>query len=237
MISIPNVAMVQAAGLGTRMRPLTEALPKPLVQVGGQALIDHVLDRLALGGVARAVVNVHHLPALMRAHLGGRTRPAITVSDESGELLDTGGSLAKARPVLGEKPFFIANSDMIWRDWRGNALHRLAERFDDEKMDVLLLLQTTAGAIGYTGMGDFEMAPEGQVSWRDERVVSPFVYTGLQVMHPRLLDDCPKGRFPMRWLWDRALEAGRMYGIRHDGDWMEVGTPDQLAVAEAALNG
>jgi len=237
MIPVPRVAMVQAAGLGTRMRPLTLQTPKPLLKVGGKALIDHVLDRLSEGGVRRAVVNLHHFPDQVRQHLVGRTKPEVVFSDESAELLNTGGSLARARPLLTAAPFYIANSDMIWRDWQGNALHRLAERWEDKEMDALLLLQSCTSAIGYAGLGDFTADAAGRLTWRDERSVAPFVYTGLQLLHPRLLDNCPAGPFPMRLLWDRALEAGRFFGIRHDGDWMEVGTPDQLATAEAAQNG
>lgn len=237
MIPVPTIAMVQAAGLGTRMRPLTLETPKPLIKVGGKALIDHVLDKLAEGGVRRAVVNLHHFPDQMRHHLAGRTAPEIVFSDESAELLNTGGSLVKARPLLGGGPFFVANSDMIWRDWLGNAMHRLAQRWDENEMDALLLLQSCTSAVGYAGLGDFTADAAGRLAWRDQRSVAPFVFTGLQILHPRLLADCPAGPFPMRRLWDKALEAGRFFGIRHDGDWMEVGTPDQLATAEAALHG
>ena len=235
MIPVPKIAMVQAAGLGTRMRPLTLETAKPLVKVGGKALIDHVLDKLAEGGMRRAVVNLHHFPDQVRSHLAGRTAPEIVFSDESAELLNTGGSLVKARPLLGDGPFFVANSDMIWRDWHGSSPHRLAEAWDDAKMDALLLMQTTVFAIGYEGMGDYEMASDGRLTRRDQRIVSPFVFTGVQILHPRLFEKCPKGSFSLNRLYDRAQEAGRLFGLRHYGDWMDVGTHYGLAEAEKEL--
>ena len=235
MIAVPQTAMVLAAGLGTRLRPLTLTVPKCLVKVGGKPLIDHTLDKLAIAGVARAVVNLHHLPDPVRAHLAGRASPAITFSDETDRLLETGGGLVRALPLLGDAPFLSVNADILWRDFNGNALHRLARHWTDETMDALLLLQATIGAIGYGGMGDFTMATDGRLSRRDSRVIAPFVFTGVQILHPRLFRDAPQGPFSLNILYDRAASAGRLHGIRHDGDWMDCGTPDALAAAEQAL--
>ncbi len=234
-MNVPRIAMVLAAGLGTRLRPLTDDRPKPLVEVGGQTLLDRTLDRLAEVGVERAVVNLHYKPDMVRAHLAKRTSPAITLSDETGLLLETGGGVAKALPLLGTEPFLVVNSDMIWRDWHGSSLHRLAEAWDNAKMDALLLMQTSVFAIGYEGMGDFEMAADGKLARRDQRMVSPFVFTGVQILHPRLFENCPSGAFSLNRLYDKAQNAGRLYGLRHYGDWMDVGTHYGLAEAEKEL--
>ncbi len=228
-------AMVLAAGLGKRMRPLTDTLPKPLVQVAGKALIDHVLDKLADAGVAQAVVNVHHRADQIEAHLKSRTRPRIVISDERGELLDTGGGIVKALPHLGSGPFFHMNSDTLWLEGVTPNLSRLAEQFDVSSMDILLLLASTATSIGYEGRGDFNMAPDGRLSRRAERQVAPFVYAGAAVLSPAIFADAPKGAFSLNRLFDRAAEAGRLYGLRLDGTWMHVGTPAAIQAAEAAI--
>jgi MurNAc alpha-1-phosphate uridylyltransferase len=237
MIAMPKIAMVLAAGLGLRMRAVSTTLPKPLISVGGQALIDRTLDRLADAGIERAVVNLHYKGDAIRAHLARRTVPAIVFSDESDRLLETGGGVAKALPLLGEGAFLVVNSDIVWRDALGNSLKELARQFDETAMDALLLLQPTVGAIGYSGAGDFRLCPEGRLLRRDEREVAPFVFTGVQILHPRLFAGCPAGPFSLNLLYDRAIAAGRLYGLRHQGDWMDVGTPDGLKAAEAALNG
>ncbi len=228
-------AMVLAAGLGTRMRPLTDTLPKPLVPVAGKPLLDHVLDRLADAGVETAVVNVHHMAALIEKHLQGRTRPKIAISDERGELLDTGGGVVKALPLLGDHPFFHMNSDTAWIEGVTPNLTRLAAQFDPKQMDMLLLLASTTGSIGYEGRGDFAMAPDGRLSRRAEREVVPFVYAGAAVLSPKLFTDAPKGKFSLNKLFDRAIEAGRMFGLRLEGTWMHVGTPAAIKAAEAAI--
>jgi MurNAc alpha-1-phosphate uridylyltransferase len=228
-------AMVLAAGLGKRMRPLTDTLPKPLVQVAGKALIDHVLDKLADAGVAQAVVNVHHRADQIEAHLKSRTRPRIVISDERGELLDTGGGIVKALPHLRSGPFFHMNSDTLWLEGVTPNLSRLAEQFDVSSMDILLLLASTATSIGYEGRGDFNMAPDGRLSRRAERQVAPFVYAGAAVLSPAIFADAPKGAFSLNRLFDRAAEAGRLYGLRLDGTWMHVGTPAAIQAAEAAI--
>jgi N-acetyl-alpha-D-muramate 1-phosphate uridylyltransferase len=234
---MPKTAMVLAAGLGLRMRAVSATLPKPLIAVGGKALIDRTLDRLRDSSVERAVVNLHYKGSAIRSHLATRKSPAIIFSDESDRLLETGGGVAKALPQLGAEAFFVVNSDIIWRDAQGDSLAGLARRFDEAAMDALLLLQPTVGAIGYSGAGDFHLCPEGQVQRRDEREVAPFVFTGVQILHPRLFANCPPGAFSLNLLYDRAIAAGRLYGLRHQGDWMDVGTPDGLKAAEAALGG
>jgi MurNAc alpha-1-phosphate uridylyltransferase len=231
----PKSAMVLAAGLGLRMRPLTDTLPKPLVPVAGKALIDHVLDRLAAAQVERAVVNIHYLADVMPRHLAGRARPRIVLSDERGLLLGTGGGVARALPELGEAPFFHINSDTIWIDGVRPNLDRLAESFDPSAMDALLLLAPTAGSIGYSGRGDFAMAPDGRLSKRNEREVAPFVYAGAAILSPALFTNAPAGEFALTALFDRAARSGRLHGLRLEGLWMHVGTPDAVAQAEAAI--
>ena len=227
--------MVLAAGLGTRMRPLTDRIPKPLVPVSGKPLIDHVLDRLADAGVARAVVNVHYMAEQIEQHLAYRTRPQIVISDERGLLLGTGGGVARALPQLGQAPFFHINSDTIWIDGVQPNLARLAETFDPDTMDALLLLAPTAGSIGYTGRGDFAMAADGRLQKRPEQEVSPFVYAGAAILSPALFTDAPSGDFSLTTLFDHAAAAGRLHGLRLEGLWMHVGTPESVAAAEAAI--
>jgi MurNAc alpha-1-phosphate uridylyltransferase len=232
---VPRHAMVLAAGLGLRMRPLTNDTPKPLVTVGGKPLIDHVLDRLAAAGVETAVVNVHYLADKVVRHLAGRRAPKISISDERGELLDTGGGVVKALPVLGAAPFFHLNSDTIWIDGVKPNLVRLAEIFDPARMDALLLLAATSTSVGYAGRGDFAMAPDGRLSRRSEREVAPFVYAGVAILNPALFAAAPSGPFSLNALFDRAIEAGRLHGLRLEGVWMHVGTPEAIATAEAAI--
>ena len=229
-------AMVLAAGLGTRMRPLTDALPKPLVQVAGRALIDHVLDRLADAGVETAVVNVHHMADQIEAHLKGRTRPRIEISDERGVLLDTGGGVVKALPRLGPAPFLHMNSDTLWIEGVTPNLPQLAASFDPTRMDILLLLASTTASIGYEGRGDFAMAPDGRLARRAERQVAPFVYAGAAMLSPAQFTDAPTGKFSLNTMFDRAIESGRLYGQRLEGTWMHVGTPAAIQAAEAAIS-
>lgn len=229
-------AMVLAAGLGTRMRPLTDALPKPLVKVAGKALLDHVLDRLADAGVETAVVNVHRMADQIENHLKGRKRPKIEISDERGELLDTGGGIVKALKLLGPEPFLHMNSDTLWIEGVTPNLPQLAASFDPARMDILLLLASTTASIGYEGRGDFIMAPDGRLSRRAERQVAPFVYAGAAMLSPAPFADAPKGKFSLNTMFDRAIEAGRLYGQRLEGTWMHVGTPAAIAAAEAAIS-
>jgi MurNAc alpha-1-phosphate uridylyltransferase len=221
----PRRAMVLAAGIGTRMRPLTERRPKPLVEVAGKALLDHVLDRLADANVERAVVNVHHFAELMERHLAQRKKPQIVISDERGLLLGTGGGVVKALPDLGAAPFYHLNSDTLWIDGVKPNLARLADAFEPAAMDALLLLAPTTGSIGYAG----------RLRRRGEREVAPFVYAGAAILSPALFADPPPHEFPLTEMFDRAGEAGRLYGLRLEGLWMHVGSPDAIAMAEAAI--
>jgi MurNAc alpha-1-phosphate uridylyltransferase len=231
----PTRAMVLAAGLGTRMRPLTDTLPKPLVPVAGRALLDHVLDRLADAGVTTAVVNVHYKADLIEAHLKGRTRPAIQISDERGELLDTGGGVVKALPLLGDQPFFHMNSDTLWIESVTPNLTRLGEQFDPARMDILLLLASTTASLGYEGRGDFAMAPDGSLKRRGEREVAPFIYAGAAILAPAQFAGMKAEKFSLNRLFDRAIANGRMFGQRLEGTWMHVGTPQAIQQAEAAM--
>jgi N-acetyl-alpha-D-muramate 1-phosphate uridylyltransferase len=233
--SPPKRAMVLAAGLGTRMRAFNGQIPKPLVQVGGKPLIDYVLDRLADEGVERAVVNVHHLADQIEQHLSHRARPKIVISDERAELLGTAGGVIKALPQLGPAPFFHVNSDTIWIDGVKPNLGRLAAAFDAGRMDALLLLAPTATSIGYTGRGDFSMGPDGVLVRRGEREVVPFVYAGAAILTPAFFAGAAPGPSSMTPLFDRAAEAGRLCGLRLEGVWMHVGTPDAIKAAEEAI--
>lgn len=231
----PRCAMVLAAGSGTRMRPITERIPKPLVKVGGRALIDHVLDRLAAIGVESAVVNVHHLADQIERHLAGRRAPKILISDERKELLDTGGGVAKALPLLGTRPFFHVNSDTIWIEGVRPNLGRLAEAFDESRSDALLLLAPAASSIGYEGRGDYLLAADGQIKRRFEQETVPFVYAGAAILSPALFADAPSGAFSLVRLFDRASERRRLHGLLLEGTWMHVGTPAAIADAESAI--
>ncbi|MDI1345061.1 MAG: nucleotidyltransferase family protein [Pseudolabrys sp.] len=235
MSVVPQTAMVLAAGFGQRMRPLTDTMPKPLVKVAGKALLDHVLDRLADVGVTRAVVNVHYLAEQIERHVAARNVPRVTISDERGVLLDTGGGVVKALPLLGDAPFFHINSDTIWIDGVTPNLTRLAESFDPATMDALLLLAPGAGSIGYAGRGDFLMASDGRLRARPERDIAPFVYAGAAILSPRLFDGAPQGAFSLTQLFARAIESGRLHGLRLEGLWMHVGTPEAIAEAERAI--
>ena len=232
---MPKSAIVLAAGLGTRMRPYNGHIPKPLVAVGGKCLIDYGLDRLADAGVERAVVNVHHLADAIERHLAARQKPRIVISDERGELLGTGGGIAKALRQLGEAPFFLVNSDTLWLDGVKPNFARLAENFDPRSMDALLLLAPTAGSLGYEGRGDYAMLPDGRLQRRAEQEVVPFIYAGAAILSPALFAAAPASAFPLTQLFDRAGEAGRLFGLRLEGTWMHVGTPEAVAAAETAL--
>jgi MurNAc alpha-1-phosphate uridylyltransferase len=227
--------MVLAAGLGTRMRPLTEKIPKPLVKVAGKTLLDHILDRLAAAGVEAAVVNVHHFAEQMETHLAARTRPCIILSDERGQLLGTGGAVVKALPQLGDAPFFHVNADTLWIDSGMPNLTRLAAAFDAATMDALLLLAPVEASIGYAGRGDFTMAADGRLKRRGDQEVAPYVFAGAAILSPALFEAAPQGEFALTMLFDRAAKAGRLHGLRLEGLWMHVGTPDAIAAAEAAI--
>jgi N-acetyl-alpha-D-muramate 1-phosphate uridylyltransferase len=235
MPTTPRTAMVLAAGLGERMRPLTDRMPKPLVPVAGRPLIDHVLDRLAAAGIERAVVNVHYLADQIERHLKSRTAPAIVISDERSSLLNTGGGVVKALGAIGSEPFVHVNSDTIWIDGVKPNLERLAEAFDAAHMDALLLLAPVSTSIGYAGRGDFTMAADGRLTRRGERDVTPFVYAGVAILRPELFKDAPAGAFSLTALFERAAAVGRLHGLRMEGVWMHVGTPEAIQEAEAAI--
>ena len=233
-MSAPKTAMVLAAGLGTRMRPLTDDRPKALVEVGGRALIDHVLDRLADAGVTRTVVNVHWFADRLEAHLAPRTHPAVVISDERGELLETGGGLKKAAPLLGHDPVFVANIDSVWID-RGDALGDLIRLWNPETMDAALLLARREGSIGFEGDGDFFLGDDARLMFRGEAASAPFAYMGIHICRPDYADDGPDGPFSLSPLWRKSAVAGRLFGCVLDGDWMHVGDPDARNQAEARL--
>ena len=227
----PKKAMVLAAGFGTRMKPVTDTLPKPLIQVDGRCLIDHALDRLEAAGVKEAVVNTHHLADQVENHLGGRQKPKILLSPED-DLLDTGGGIAKALPLLGDKHFFVVNVDAFLLNGPYDALTRLADTWNEDAMDGLLLLHSTVEAYGYTGRGDFCADGDGRLTRRPETAVTPWLHTGIQILHPRLFKGAPRGAFSLNLLYDQAIEAERLYGAVHDGEWFHVGTPEGLEKAE-----
>ncbi|NJM49627.1 MAG: nucleotidyltransferase family protein [Sphingomonadales bacterium] len=228
--------MVMAAGLGTRMRPLTNDRPKPLVMVAGKTLIDHSLDKLHEAGVSDIVVNIHYLPEMVTAHLAEKAMDfKITISDESEQLLETGGGLIKALPFLGEDPFFCINSDNIWTENGGIALQKLVGAWDAEHMDALLLVVPVAGAHNHQGAGDFYLSEDGRLERRGERENAPFIYTGIQMISHRLLRDPPKGAFSTNILWTRAIDEGRLYGFVHSGEWFDIGSPGAIAPTEARL--
>jgi N-acetyl-alpha-D-muramate 1-phosphate uridylyltransferase len=235
-MKVPGTAMVMAAGLGTRMRPLTNDRPKPLVEVGGKPLIDYAFDKLRLAGVGKAVVNIHYLPAMMEAYLGaGIAGLDITVSDERDLLLETGGGLVKALPLIDDDPFFAINSDAIWTDGQLDALTRLAESWDYERMDALLLLVPRENAHHHRGKGDFFLSDEGQLIRRGEHDSAPYVYTGVQLISKRLLRDAPDGPFSTNILWDRAIAEGKAFGLIHEGLWFDIGSPAAIAPTQEAL--
>ncbi|MGH6817636.1 MAG: nucleotidyltransferase family protein [Methylovirgula sp.] len=232
---MPDKAMVFAAGLGTRMRPLSEHIPKPLIKVGGKALIDHALDRFAAAGVSSAVVNLHHCADEIETHLAARRAPKILISDERGKLLDQGGGIKKALPQLGDEAHFICNTDSFWIEGPRANLDRLAAGWDPEQMDILLLVAAAATSIGVDWLGDFTMDPRGRLGRREERRVAPFVYTGVGIIKPSLFADAPDGAFRLAPYFFKAAEKGRLFGARLDGIWLHIGTPQALEEAERLI--
>jgi MurNAc alpha-1-phosphate uridylyltransferase len=231
----PETAMVFAAGLGTRMRPISDALPKPLIPVGGKPLIDHMLDRLADAGVHKAVVNVHYRADQIEAHLVVRAAPRIVISDERSELLDQGGGIKKALAEFGDAPFFICNTDALWIESARSNLRRFAAAWDPDRMDVFLLVAAAATSIGVDWPGDFTMDAEGRLTRREERLVAPFVYAGVGIVKPQLFAGVAEDVFKLAPFFFAAAERGRLYGLRLDGSWLHVGTPDAIGAAERAI--
>ncbi len=235
-VSVPQRAMVMAAGLGLRMRPLTENKPKALIDVGGKKLVDWALDALAQAEVPEAIVNHHYLGGQVIEHLATRpAAPRITLSDETDLLLETGGGVVKALPLLGASPFYVINADVVWTDGREDTLRRMAAAWDRERMDALLLLAPKTRAIGFDGPGDFFLEPDGQLRRRAPAPESPWIYGGVQIVSPRLFRDPPEGPFSTNVVWNRANAEGRLFGIEHDGWWLHIGSPDGRDKAEAFL--
>lgn len=224
-----------AAGLGKRMRPLTATTPKPLIEVAGKSLIDHGLDRLEDAGVEEVIVNVHYLADLVEVHVGRRDAPRVIVSDERGALLDTGGGIKRVLPQLGDEPFFLMNSDSFWIEGVRPNLRLLTEGWDDARMDALLLVSSTVPAVGYDGCGDFLLDAAGHLTRRRAPAIAPFAYAGAAILHPRLFADAPEGSFSLNRLFDAAIENGRLFGVRMEGIWLHVGTPDAISAAETAI--
>lgn len=235
MMSAPTRAMIMAAGLGTRMRPLTLTRPKPLVEVAGKAMIDHAIDRLKAAGVTQFVVNLHYLADMLQDHLKKRSDVEIVFSDETEGLLGTGGGIVKALHYFEGEPFFVHNSDTLWIEGYGVALDRMTALWDATRMDALLLLAPLIGSMGYEGRGDFLMDAAGHLSRVPTGRVSPFAYPGVQIVHPRLFDNAPEGTFSVNILWDRAIEQKRLFGQRLEGMWMHVGTPQAVIEAEEKI--
>ena len=233
MSETPRTAMVLAAGLGKRMRPITDTMPKPLVKIAGKSLIDWGLDALAEAGVESAVVNVHYLPDQLVSHVSGRAKPAIEISDERDALLDSGGGIVRALPELGSSPFFVLNADTFWIDGEDSSLRRLALAWNDTEMDILLMLARLDQATGHSGGTDFLLASDGRLA-RAKGDPQGLIYAGAAIVHPRIFADAPTGAHSLNVEFDRALAAGRLYGMVLDGDWITVGTPDAIAPAEAA---
>jgi len=234
MTPSPRSAMVLAAGLGTRLRPVTDTVPKPLVEINERSLLDHAIDRLELVGVEHVVVNVHYKAAMVAAQLAGRNHPRIEISQEP-ELLETGGGVARALPLLGDF-FFVVNADVFWLDSKDHALLRLAAAFDPAHMDAVLLLQRTVAAVGYEGSGDYFCDPLGRPRRRREREVAPYLFAGVQLLHRRLFDGTSYRVFSLVRLYDRAEEAGRLHAIVHDGEWYHIGTPEGLKATRDRLS-
>jgi MurNAc alpha-1-phosphate uridylyltransferase len=237
--AVPEVAMVMAAGLGKRMRPLTATRPKPLVEVAGKSLIDHCFDRLRAAGVRKAVVNVHYLADALEAHLNNRVQGIeIAVSDEREQLLETGGGLVKALPMIDADPFLVVNSDNLWVDGPMDSLRLLASNWDGSRMDALLLLVPLARAYCHKGQGDFHMSATGDLRRREPGCVAPFVYTGIQIVSKRLLEgEHPGGAFSTNVFWSQAIEKGRLFGAVHQGLWFDVGAPENIRKTEEILAG
>jgi MurNAc alpha-1-phosphate uridylyltransferase len=234
-MTTPRIGMVLAAGRGERLRPITDTLPKPLVEIDGRPLLDHAIDRLEAAGVSKVVVNTHHLGDLIIEHLAARQVPEIVISEEE-EALETGGAIKRALPLLGPDPFFVVNGDSLWLDGRLSPLTRLAQRFDGETMDAILLLQRTATAVGYDeGLGDFFLDQLGLPRRRREGEVSPYLYAGVQLISPRVFADAPDGPFSVNRIWDAAIAAGRLRAIVHDGTWYHVSTPTGLGLVTERL--
>lgn len=236
MTAVPRRAMVLCAGLGLRLLPLTSDRPKALVEVGGKALVDWTLDALAEAGVSEAVVNHHYLGDKLLGHLAKRRGgPNLLYSDETDLLMDTGGGVVKALPMLGDGPFFIINADVVWTDGVQNTLHRMAQAWDPERMDALLLVAPTERTVGFGGPGDFFIEPDGRLRRRKPAPTAPTIYASIQITTAAAFADAPEGPFSNNVMWDRALASGRLHGLVHDGWWLDSGTIEGRDKAEEFL--
>ncbi len=231
----PKKAMILAAGLGTRMRPITDTTPKPLIKVHGKSMLDHALDSLKRSGVEEVVLNVHYLADQIEDHIRARTDMKIEISDERDQLLDSGGGIAKALPILGDDPFYLLNADSFWVEGCKPNLLRMAELWDKDEMDILLLLSSMATAVGFGSLGDFTMDADGRLERRTENNVAPFAYAGAAILDPSIFNDAPAGPFSLNRQFDEALEKQRLFGLRLEGLWLHVGTPEAIHEAEAAI--
>jgi MurNAc alpha-1-phosphate uridylyltransferase len=227
--------MIMAAGFGTRMRPLTNKIPKPLVKVQGRALIDHVMDRLVAAGVKTIVVNIHYMGDQIKAHVEKRKDVEIVISDETDAILDSGGGIFKALPHFKGEPFYHANADTVWVEGASHALERLKAAWNPAEMDALMLLASTVTTVCYDGRGDFMMDAEGRLSRVPEGRISPFVWMSMEILHPRLFDGMQPGKFSINPLWDKAIAKGRLYGQRLDGVWMHIDRPEAIKRSEEYL--
>lgn len=232
---IPKTAMVLSAGFGKRMRPLTDTMPKPMVPLNGIPLIGHTMNRLVDVGVERVIVNLHYLGEQIQDYLADENRLEVVFSEEV-ELLETGGGVKHALPLIGSEPFYVINSDAFWLDGYENSLRRLAREWHEDTMDVLLMLQSTVYAYGYAGLGDFAADASGKLERRQESAVTPWLFAGIQILHPRVLKNTPDGAFSLNVVYDQAIEAERLYGMIHDGEWFHIGTPDSIAETEEFLD-
>lgn len=231
----PKKAMVLAAGLGRRLRPITNNLPKPLVKIANRTLLDHTLDHLVAAGVECVVVNVHYLADQIKRHLNSRKDLEIIISSEELSLLETGGGVKKVIKKFNDEPFYISNADVFWLNGPTTVLERMIEQWDEARMDALLMLHATVEAYGYSGDGDFEVDANGKLSRRIEREITPYLFSGVQIIHPRIFENTPEGKFSLNVIYDKAIEADRLYGVVHDGEWFHIGTPDGLAEVESYL--
>ena len=232
----PKKAMVLAAGLGRRLRPITNKTPKPLVKIANRSLLDHVLDRFVGAGVECVVVNIHYLAEQIKQHLASRRDLEIIISSEENSLLETGGGVKKAIKNFADEPFYIANADVFWLDGPTFALGRMIEQWNEKKMDVLLMFHSTVEAYGYNGRGDFEIDAVGRLSRRLEREITPYLFTGVQIVHPRVFENSPNGKFSLNFIYDKAIDADRLFGVVHDGEWFHIGTPEGLVEVENYMN-
>ena len=230
--TVPKNAMILAAGFGKRMRPITDKIPKPLIEIGGRTLLDHNMDQLAANGVEKVIINIHYLGAQIQQHLKRRTDIEIVISDESDKIMETGGGVVKALSLLGDDPFFVINADVLWLDGPTPALQRLTQTWDQDRMDGLLLLHSTVEAYGYDGLGDFVVDPKGLLTRRPEREVSPYLFGGVQILQRKTFDGAPAGPFSLNQIYDRAIENARLFGSIHDGDWFHIGNSKGLTLAE-----